>query len=101
MYGGNTYSPLSDSTINTYNLKQGATIKSLCAGNICSGSSQNFQMSIMFLRPDPSAIISYSTSNGNGAWSTGISSAQIVVTSGDGSNSHTIVIRQNGQISVQ
>ena len=92
-----------DSLINTYNIKQGAQISSICLGNDMNPCtlqlSAPYIVNITFKRPDPEAVVYYSDSLHATTLSTYLLT-HITITSGDGSSSRHVDIRQNGQISV-
>ena len=82
-----------DRLISTYTLKRGATISLVCAGSesICTVGSQ---ISINFMRPDPSADICLGTSCGST-----YTYAKITI-KGTDNTTRSISVRSNGQISV-
>ncbi len=88
----------------TYSIKQGAKITGLCVGTggqSCSSGNLT-ALDLSFRRPDPAAIIC-PTGGGVPSCTNGVSTynyAMITLQSGDGSSSRTVVVRGNGQISV-
>jgi prepilin-type N-terminal cleavage/methylation domain-containing protein len=96
--GNKSYEP-SDTIISTYSIKKGNKIKSICAGSgpsNCTSPNGNGQngLDIIFVRPNPEAIIK---KNGNA----GNDYAEIVVESPDGVTTQKIVVRKTGQISIE
>ena len=91
IYDGST-----DTLINTYAIKRGAVISSLCAG---VGPGPNCapvgQLDVTFKRPDPSAVICVSGISDT----CGKAYAEITLKGTDGST-RTVSVRQNGQIAV-
>jgi prepilin-type N-terminal cleavage/methylation domain-containing protein len=92
-----------DEDITAYNLTQGATIEFICLGpdynQACSGSGYTKLMTgtfdVTYRRPNPNA---YFYVNGS------LDPDQVVfisIKSSDGQNSRSVVIRKNGQISVE
>lgn len=85
-----------DELISTYNLKRGAEIKWVCAGS--GGCSQDEGvLTILFKRPDPSAVINFDSYSGSNL--TSQSYAEIII-KGTDDNTRVVKIRENGQISV-
>ncbi len=87
----------SDATINPYIIIRGATVSALCAGADASACSSVSRLDVSFRRPNPSAVIC--ASNG-GAAQCNYAYAQATIRGTDNST-RVIVMRQNGQISVQ
>ncbi len=91
----------SDANINTYLIIRGAMISSLCVGaNLTDCHQTNnavSRLNVSFQRPNPEAIIC--GSNG-GSPTCDYAYAEATIQGTDGSP-RTIVVRQNGQISVQ
>jgi len=86
-----------DSTVSTYSLGQGHTIKKFCGTNssgteFCSDTAAIDHLDIIFNRPNPDANISSNTSSF-------YSSGKIVVTSPSG-DTRTVTVVSTGQISV-
>lgn len=100
--GANQHYSSNDTIVNTYNVKQGAHVSKVCGGSSSFNScdTQLTQLDILFQRPDPSAIIAGNKTSGGGGWKP-YKYAEVQLTSGDGTSSHTVKIYQNGQISVQ
>ena len=94
---------VSDAVINTYQIIRGAKILSLCVGidadNCHDLDNSVSKLDVSFLRPNPEAKIC-GTFVGGQVDCTTYSYAEVVISSTDDST-RTIVIRQNGQISVQ
>lgn len=80
--------------ITEYSVKRGLKINKLCVGADISTCVAVTSMDVMFLRPDPNAII---TANGNGG--TTYSYAYIEILSPDGT-SKKIEVRKTGQIEI-
>lgn len=79
----------------TYNLKRGAKISDICVGDSSTSCSTNpDNISIVFKRPDPSAIIRSSSG-------TRYAYAKITIKDSTGETSRDVEIRRNGQISVK
>jgi prepilin-type N-terminal cleavage/methylation domain-containing protein len=72
-----------------YSLRRGAYISALCAGPDANNCGEISTLNILFLRPNPAALIT-----GDNAY------ARIVVTGRDGST-RNVVVRKTGQISVE
>ncbi len=87
-------SPAPGEIITEYSVKRGLKINKLCVGADLASCVAVTSMDVMFLRPDPNAII---TANGNGG--TTYSYAYIEILSPDGS-SKKIEIRKTGQIEI-
>ncbi|MDE2037755.1 MAG: prepilin-type N-terminal cleavage/methylation domain-containing protein [Patescibacteria group bacterium] len=88
-----------DLGISTYALTRGAYISYLCAGSdqaTCHSNPAITSLDISFQRPNPEASICSSGFNPACSYAY----AEITVTSNDKSNSRTISVRQNGQITV-
>lgn len=86
--------PSSGELITEYSVKRGLKINKLCVGADISTCIAVTSMDVMFLRPDPNAII---TANGNGV--TTYSYAYIEILSPDGT-SKKIEVRKTGQIEI-
>jgi len=84
--------------VNTYSLARGATVSSMCVGRgaVCDGSGSVTVLDITFRRPDPNAIICSGGSCGSTPWNY----AEIRISAAGNTGTRTIVVRQNGQISV-
>lgn len=88
-----------DSILRTYTLQHGHTIAQFCgitsegAEECSSGGTPIAHLDVVFVRPDPDAIIS---SNEPGRYS----SARVVVSSPNG-ESRTVTVASTGQISVE
>ena len=99
IFSGSETCPTNDlECVQKYSIKRGSYIKSICAGTSianCS-SDQTPQLTIVFKRPNPDALI-YSTVTSR---NTPLSYAQITVSSADGSATRNIVITSVGQIYV-
>lgn len=91
---------VSDTSITPYTLSQGATIASLCAGsdatNCHTAGQAMTRLDISFVRPNPEAVICGIKS---GSTLCTYAYAEAVLSHPSG-GSRTIVIRQNGQISI-
>jgi type II secretory pathway pseudopilin PulG len=92
---------VSDTSITSYTLAQGARVTALCAGSDatnCHTSGQAMdRISYTFVRPNPEAVI---CGRQSGASVCTYPYSEITLTGPDGST-RIIVVRQNGQISVQ
>ncbi len=82
--------------IQKYTINRGNKIQKVCVENACTTSVA--ELSILFKRPKPDALIYYSTTNG-GALSTS-SMARIVVSSANGNATTSVIISNVGQIYV-
>ncbi|MEI8249453.1 MAG: type II secretion system protein [Candidatus Taylorbacteria bacterium] len=99
------YDPL-DTTVNTYNIKNGGSITSLCVSTgsgdcktiFVSGNTTNVKkvstLDISFKRPDPSAVICLGSNDCN------YTSAQITITGPGTTQTRTVTVKKNGQITV-
>lgn len=93
------YDEATDSIVRTYTLSRGHTFQRFCGTNSigiekCSDSASPItHLDIVFLRPDPDAVIS---SSEPGVYSSG----RVIVTSPSG-DTRTVQIASTGQISVQ
>ena len=95
-----------DTTVTTYNIKNGGMITGLCVSTgsgdcktvFVSGSTASVQkvstLDISFQRPDPSAIICIASNQ------CGFASAQITITGPGTAQNRTVTIKKNGQITV-
>jgi prepilin-type N-terminal cleavage/methylation domain-containing protein len=94
--GNNKYTSGLGEEINTYALKRGMYISSLCAGSSSADCTTNrTKLNIAFKRPDPKAIISNDDN-----CPTDCGYARIELTSNDGSKKY-VEVRSTGQISVK
>ncbi|OHA24392.1 MAG: hypothetical protein A3D50_00035 [Candidatus Taylorbacteria bacterium RIFCSPHIGHO2_02_FULL_44_12] len=92
---GNNYYDGGDLVVSTYSIKRGAKILSVCSGSgpgSCTAPSSPAQLDVTFKRPNPDAIIC-----ANGVCG---SSYAMVTLEGTGGGIRTVVVRDNGQISV-
>jgi len=91
----------SDQSVNTYVITRGAKISSLCIGadaTACHQSSNSVsRLDVSFQRPNPEAVICAS----NGGAPTCNYAYSVAMIQGTDGSTRTIVVRQNGQISVQ
>lgn len=91
----------SDASVSSYAITRGATIYNLCIGTDATSCHQAgntvSRLDVSFQRPNPEAVIC--ASNG-GTPTCGYAYAEATIQGADGST-RTVVIRQNGQISVQ
>lgn len=91
----------SDTSVNSYAITRGAKIYNLCIGADATSCHQSgntvSRLDVSFQRPNPEAVMC--ASNG-GAPTCGYTYAEATIQGSDGST-RTVVIRQNGQISVQ
>lgn len=90
----NAYDPAADELVKKSSLVRGATVSGLCAGNTgnCSPVSGK-NLVILFMRPDPNAIICLSPSDCDYSYTA------IEVKGTDGST-RLVTVRENGLISV-
>ena len=96
--GNGVYTVGSDSIVATYAIKNGGTITGACGGpGSCTGGTTG-ALDVSFKRPDPSAIICYTPTSGSP--SCGYTYAQIVIQGPATTQTRTVVIQQNGQITV-
>ncbi len=105
--GDQQYSGIGEN-ISIYNVKRGATINKLCANVGCSGGPNNTKdLDIIFIRPDPKAIICLYDKMGDPCGPVDVSNIvpyiEIVMQGSDSNpiNARTIIVRENGQISVK
>jgi len=87
-----------DILLNTYTLKRGATIKDVCIGtgpSDCPLHPQSIPLNITYTRPDPDARICHVSCE-----TTLPQYARITIKGTDGST-RAVVVRKNGQISVE
>lgn len=98
----NVYVPASDTTISTYRMKNGAKIVSIKAtanpSNLNNLTTLN-NLSVTYKRPQPRAIIASAGMGGGGTPAT-YKYAEITISGSDG-DTRKIIVRQDGQISVQ
>ena len=87
----NIYDSSIDTIVASYSIKNGGTIVGACGGSgSCSGTGS---LDIFFKRPDPSAVICYLASC---TWTY----AQVVIQGPGTTDTRSVIIQQNGQITV-
>ena len=99
-----------DESITTYALTSGATIESICLGSdvstACTASTgtkltgSGAFLDVLFKRPNPDAIFCSSNEHDCATAANSSSIATITLVSSDGTNKQVVVIRKNGQISI-
>lgn len=89
-----------DTGVSKYAITRGAKIVSMCTGSdqtACRASGTVTKLNVSYQRPNPDAVICGSS---GGAATCSMAYAEITIQGTDGSR-RTIVMRQNGQISVE
>ena len=92
--GEHLYEAGLDTIVNTYSIKYGGKITSLCLYSNASTCTTKSTVDISFTRPDPSAVICVGSNDCT------YSAAQITITGPGTAQTRSVTIRQNGQISV-
>lgn len=81
--------------INIYTLKRGAKIKYICTESTCNSANNEDQLHVTFKRPNPDAIIC-TTGSACGSFDY----VKVIIEGTDG-GIRSVVVRGNGQISVE